>query len=214
MLPYIYSLAWKTTNERYTPMRPLVMDFRTDFRAADIGDQFMYGPAFLVNPVTEPAATTRHLYLPKATWFDFWTGASQVGGKAIDAPAPIETMPLFIRAGSILPLGPDLEWASQKPADPLELRIYRGADGSFTLYEDEGDTYNYEKGLLATIPLAWDDAKQTLVIGDRKGEFPGMLKERTFNVVFVGPSHGVGIDAESKPDRVVRYSGKAMTVTP
>jgi alpha-D-xyloside xylohydrolase len=96
----------------------------------------------------------------------------------------------------------------------LELRVYRGADGAFTLYEDEGDTYNYEKGLLATIPLAWDDAKQTLVIGDRKGEFPGMLKERTFNVVFVGASHGVGIDTEAKPDRIVRYSGKAMTVTP
>jgi len=214
MLPYIYSLAWKTTNERYTPMRPLVMDFRADSRAADIGDQFMYGPAFLVNPVTEPAAITRHLYLPQATWFDFWTGAVQAGGRAIDAPAPIERMPLFIRAGSILPLGPELEWASQKPADPLELRVYRGADGTFTLYEDEGDTYNYEKGQFATIPLSWDDAKQVLTIGDRKGDFPGMLRDRTFRVVFVGASHGVGIDIEAKPDRIAKYSGIAITVVP
>ena len=115
-------------------------------------------------------------------------------------------MPIFVRAGSIVPLGPELEWASQKPADPLELRVYRGADGTFTLYEDEGDTYNYEKGQFATIPLAWDDGKQTLTIGDRKGEFPGMLKDRTFHIVFVGAGHGVGIDAEAKPDRVVRYT--------
>ena len=214
MLPYIYSLAWMTTRERYTPMRPLVMDFRTDARAADIGDQYMYGPAFLVSPVTEPAATTRHLYLPGASWFDFWTGEAQAGGKATDAPAPIERMPVFVRAGSIVPLGPDLEWASQKPADPVELRVYRGADGTFTLYEDEGDTYNYEKGAFATIPLTWDDAKRTLTIGARKGEFSGMLKDRTFHVVFVGASHGAGIDAEAKPDRVVKYTGTAVTVTP
>lgn len=213
MLPYIYSLAWMTTHDRYTPMRPLVMDFRGDTRAADVGDQFMYGPAFLVSPVTEPAATTRHLYLPKATWVDFWTGTGNAGGTAVDAPAPIDRMPIFVRAGSIVPLGPELEWASQKPADPLELRVYRGADGSFTLYEDEGDTYNYEKGQFATIPLTWDEAKQTLTIGDRAGTFPGMLAERTFHVVFVGASHGVGIDAEAKPDRVVKYSGKALTVT-
>jgi alpha-D-xyloside xylohydrolase len=214
MLPYIYSVAWKTTSERYTPMRPLVMDFRGDARAADIGDQFMYGPAFLVSPVTEPAATTRHLYVPRGSWYDFWTGAPQAGGVATDARAPIDIMPLLVRAGSIVPFGPEIEWASQKPADPLELRVYRGADGSFTLYEDEGDTYNYEKGQYATIPLAWNEAKQTLTIGDRKGEFPGMLKERTLNIVFVGANHGVGIDAEAKPDRVVKYAGKVITVTP
>jgi len=214
MLPYIYSIAWKTTSERYTPMRPLVMDFRTDTRAADTGDQFMYGPAFLVSPVTEPDATTRHLYLPSATWYDFWTGSVQSGGRSIDAAAPIDKLPLYVRAGSILPLGPDLEWASQKPVDPLELRIYRGADGSFTIYEDEGDTYNYEKGQYATIALNWDDTRKTLSIGDRKGTFPGMLKDRTFHIVFVGAGHGTGIDAEIKPDRVVHYSGKALTVTP
>ncbi len=172
MLPYIYSLAWKTTSESYTPMRPLVMDFRSDVRAQNIGDQFMYGPAFLVSPVTEPDATTRRLYLPQAKWYDFWTGSTIGGGKTIDASAPLDRLPLYIRAGSILPLGPDEEWSTEKPADPIELRIYRGADADFTLYEDENDTYNYEKGAYATIPLHWDEAKQALTIGDRKGSIP------------------------------------------
>ena len=180
MLPYIYSLAWKTTSESYTPMRPLVMDFRSDVRAQNIGDQFMYGPAFLVSPVTEPDATTRRLYLPQAKWYDFWTGSAVAGGKTIDASAPLDRLPLYIRAGSILPLGPDEEWSTEKPADPIELRIYRGADADFTLYEDENDSYNYEKGIYATIPLHWDDAKQTLTIGDRKGQFPGMLRKPQF----------------------------------
>ena len=160
MLPYIYSLAWKTTSEAYTPMRPLVMDFRTDPRAQNIGDQFMYGPAFLVNPVTDPAATKRQLYLPDAKWYDFWTGALLEGGHTIIAIAPLDRLPLYVRAGSILPLGPDEEWSTQKPADPIELRIYRGANGDFTLYEDENDNYNYEKGVYATIPFHWDDCCQ------------------------------------------------------
>ncbi len=214
MLPYIYSLAWKTTSESYTPMRPLVMDFRSDVRAQNIGDQFMYGPAFLVNPVTEPDATTRRLYLPQSKWYDFWTGSSVAGGHTIDANAPLDRLPLYIRAGSILPLGPDEEWATEKPADPIELRIYRGADADFTLYEDENDSYNYEKGMYATIPLHWDDTKQTLTIGDRKGQFPGMLEKRTFRVVFVGENHGAGISPEERPDKTVQYAGKQTVVAP
>ena len=214
LLPYIYSLAWRTTSESYTPMRPLVMDFRTDVRAQNIGDQFMFGPAFLVNPVTEPAATTRTLYLPQSRWYDFWTGSLITGNRTIEADAPLERLPLYIRAGSILPLGPDEEWSTEKPADPIELRIYQGADGDFTLYEDENDNYNYEKGAYATIPLHWDDAHQTLVIGDRKGQFPGMLESRTFHVVFVGRGHGIGINPEPQPDQTVTYSGKQVTVVP
>ena len=212
MLPYIYSLAWKTTSESYTPMRPLVMDFRTDVRAQNIGDQFMFGPAILVNPVTEPAATTRRLYLPESKWYDFWTGSTIAGGRTLDGDAPLERLPLYVRAGSILPLGPDQEWTTQKPADPIELRIYRGADADFTLYEDENDGYNYEKGAYATIPLHWDDTKQALTIGDRKGQFPGMLPSRTFRVVFVGESHGIGVNPEDKPDKIVQYSGKSVAV--
>jgi len=190
------------------------MEFRTDVRAQNIGDQFMFGPAFLVNPVTEPAATTRRLYLPESKWYDFWTGSTIAGGRMLDADAPVERLPLYVRAGSILPLGPDQEWSTEKPADPIELRIYRGADGDFTLYEDENDTYNYEKGAYATIPLHWDDAKQVLTIGDRKGQFPGMLENRTFRVVFVGENHGVGVNPEDKPDKIVRYSGKRATLSP
>jgi alpha-D-xyloside xylohydrolase len=204
LMPYIYSLAWKVTSASYTPMRPLVMDFQADVRARDIGDQFMFGPAILVNPVTEPAATTRRLYLPEARWYEFWTGAAVAGGRAIDAAAPLDRIPLYVRAGSILPLGPDEEYAAQKPADPIELRVYRGADGEFTLYEDQNDGYNYEQGAYATIALRWDDAKDTLTIGARQGRFPGMLENRKFNVVVIGPAGEVRGEVEYAGQEVTR----------
>jgi alpha-D-xyloside xylohydrolase len=212
LMPYIYSLAWKTTSEAYTPMRPLAMDYRTDTRALNIGDQFMYGPALLVNPVTEPGATTRRMYLPKAVWYDFWTGRRVEGGAMIDAAAPLDRMPLFVRAGSIVPMGPDVEYASEKAADPIELRIYAGANGSFVLYEDEGDNYNYEKGAHATIRLDWDDAAKQLTIGERQGAFPGMQEQRTFHIVYAGENHGTGIELTERADKIVKYSGKAMTI--
>jgi alpha-D-xyloside xylohydrolase len=213
LLPYIYSLGWMTTDQSYTPMRALAMDFRTDVRAQNIGDEYLYGPAILVAPVTEPGATVRHLYLPKARWYDFWTGKAVDGGAAIDTAAPIERMPLFVRAGSIVPMGPDVQWASEKPADPIELRVYAGADGHFTLYEDENDTYNYEKGAFATIAFAWDDSSHTLTIGERKGRFPGMLEKRTFHVVFVGDGHGNGIDPTTTADKMVEYTGQQVSVS-
>jgi alpha-D-xyloside xylohydrolase len=214
LMPYIYSLAWKTTSEGYTIMRPLVMDFREDIRAQNIGDQFLFGPAILVNPVTEPGATARHLYLPAAKWYDFWTGATIQGGRALDAPSPIDRMPLYVRAGSILPLGPDVEYAAEKAADPIEVRVYRGANGAFTLYEDENDTYHYEKGAYATILFSWDDATHTLTIGDRTGSFPGMLENRAFRVIFVSENHGTGGGLTENADRTVRYSGKRISVMP
>ncbi|MGC1264633.1 MAG: glycoside hydrolase family 31 protein [Candidatus Acidiferrum sp.] len=213
LMPYIYSLAWKTTSEGYTIMRPLVMDFREDVQAQNVGDQYLFGPAILVNPVTEPGATTRHLYLPSAKWYDFWTGSSVQGGRTLNAPTTLAHMPLYIRAGSILPLGPDVEYAAQKSADPIELRVYRGANGSFTLYEDENDTYDYEKGVHATIPFSWDDAAQTLTIADRSGSFPGMLEKRTFRIVFVRENHGTGGGLTESPDKTVQYSGSRITVT-
>jgi alpha-D-xyloside xylohydrolase len=213
LMPYIYSLGWMTTDQSYTPMRPLAMDFRTDVRAQNVGDEYLFGPAILVSPVTEQGASVRHIYLPKARWYDFWTGKFVDGGKAIDAAAPVERMPLFVRAGSIVPMGPDVQYAAEKPADPIELRVYAGADGHFTLYEDENDTYNYEKGAFATIAFAWDDAKKTLTIGDRKGSFPGMLTERTFHIVFVSDGHGAGIDSTAAADKTVKYSGQQITVT-
>jgi alpha-D-xyloside xylohydrolase len=213
MLPYIYSLAWKTTSDSYTPMRPLVMDFRGDVRAENVGDQFMFGPAFLVNPVTEPAASMRQIYLPQARWYDFWTGSVVEGGRMINAIAPLEHLPVYVRAGSIVPLGPDEEWSTQKPADPIELRIYSGADADFTIYEDENDTYNYEKGVYATIPLHWDDKAHTLTIGNRKGQFPGMIENRTFRVIFVRENHGVGVNSSDEADKTAQYSGKLITIS-
>jgi alpha-D-xyloside xylohydrolase len=212
LLPYIYSLAWKVTSEGYTPMRPLVMDFRNDVTAQNIGDQFMYGPAILVNPVTERGTTARHLYLPQAKWYDFWTGTASEGGKFVDASAPLDRMPIYVRAGSIIPMGPEEEYSNQRPADPIELRVYPGADGDFTLYEDEGDTYNYEKGKHATIPIHWNDESRTLSIGERKGSFPGMLEKRTLRVVFVGEDHGAGAELSSALDETVQYVGKAVSV--
>lgn len=212
LLPYIYSLAWKVSSDGYTPMRPLVMDFRDDPVAQNVGDQFMYGPAFLVNPVTEPGATARHLYLPKAKWYDFWTGEDIQGGRFADVAAPLARMPLYVRAGSIIPMGPEEEYASQKPADPIELRVYPGADGDFILYEDEGDNYNYEKGAYATIRIHWNDANHSLVIGARKGSFSGMLGDRTFHVIVVRKDHGTGVESAT-PDAVLQYNGGELSAT-
>ena len=214
LLPYNYSVAWKITSEAYTPIRALVMDFPKDTQALAISDEYMFGPAFLACPVTTPGVTTRTVYLPAgANWVDFWTGETFAGGKTVTADAPVSVMPLFVRAGSIVPFGPVMQYATEKPADPIELRVYRGADGQFTLYEDEGDNYDYEKGKYAKIPIFWNDARNTLEIGKRQNSFPGMLKERTFHVVFVSPGHGAGMAVESHADAVIHYTGKAVTLS-
>lgn len=213
LMPYIYSMAWMVTNQGYTPMRPLVMDFRDDVRAQNTGDQFMFGPAILVNPVTEQGAHSRRLYLPNNDWYDFWSGSRKAGGMDVDAPAPLDRIPLYVKAGSIIPFGPDIEYAEQTPADPIELRVYPGADGEFTLYEDDGNTYDYEHGAYATIRIHWSDADHKLSIGDRQGQFPGMLAHRSFRIVFVGDGHGIGIGATAQPDKVAQYDGTAVTVT-
>jgi alpha-D-xyloside xylohydrolase len=213
LMPYIYSLAWRVTDQDYTMQRPLVMDWRVDPKTWNIGDQFMFGPAILVNPVLKQDATHRTVYLPDSpAWYDFWSGASMKGGQEVEAEAPLDRIPLYVRAGSIIPFGPEIEYASQAPAGPIELRIFRGADGKFDLYEDEGDTYNYEKGAHALIPLRWSEADKTLTVGDREGEYPGMPKEFTINVVWVSRSHGVGETVVAKPDKAVRYQGKAISV--
>jgi len=213
LLPYIYSLAWKVTSDDSTIMRPLVMDWRTDGKVWNIGDEFMFGPALLVSPVTQEGTTGREVYLPPAAkWYDFWTGKSIPGDQRISAPAPLNRIPLYVRAGSILPMGPEIEYAGQKPDAPIELRIYRGASGHFDLYEDQGDTYNYEKGEHSVIPVDWNDAAHTLTIGARSGSWPGMPGQRTFNIVFVEEGHGAGGAVTSTPDRSVGYTGSAVTV--
>ena len=195
-------------------MRALVMDFAADPKTHAIDDQYMFGPAFLVSPVFAPKATSRKLYLPAGcSWTNFWTGETQAGGREINAPAALDTIPLLVRAGAIVPIGPALQYAMEKTADPIELRIYRGANGAFTLYEDEGDNYNYEKGAHATIPITWDDAKGVLTFGARTGSFPGMLAKRTFLLVLVDGAHGVGDAPTASPDRTVIYDGNAVAIS-
>ena len=215
LLPYNYSLAWKVTNEGYTMMRSLAFDFRTDERIQSIPDQYMFGPAFLVCPVTEPlpARGTRTVYLPgSGVWYDFWTGKKINGGQSIAADAPIETIPLFVKGGSIVPIGPMLQYATEKPADPLEIRIYPGKDGTFLLYEDENDTYNYEKGKYATVKFTWNDNSRRLTISDRQGIFQGMPLKRIFNLVVVGDQRGLGVTTTIMADKSVEYDGKSMTI--
>jgi len=190
------------------------MDWREDVEAQNTGDEYLFGPAILVSPVTTQGATSRSVYLPQATWYDFWTGEKVEGGKRIQVDAPLSKLPLFIRAGSIIPMGPKMEWTTEKPSDPIELRIYPGANGDFTLYEDQNDGYAYEKGAHATIALRWDDAAKTLTIGAREGSFPGMLREHTFRVVLVGKGHGVGTGGSESADKTVSYSGGNTVVKP
>ena len=211
LLPYIYSLAGAVTHEGGTIMRPLVMDFRADAKARDTTDQYLFGPAFLVSPVTTYKARSRAVYLPSATsWYDFWTGANVPGGQTIDVPAPYDSMPIHVKAGSIIPTGPEIAYTDEKPADPIVLWVYAGADGAFTLYEDDGVTYGYEKGACARIPIRWNEAARTLTIGKREGFYTGMQKERTFDVVLVSKAKPVGSSFAPKADKSVRYDGAAV----
>jgi alpha-D-xyloside xylohydrolase len=156
---------------------------------------------------------SRELYLPKGTdWYDFWTGEKFTGGQTIKKEAPIDIIPLFVKAGSILPVGPKVQFATEKKWDNLEIRIYEGANGEYTLYEDENDNYNYEKGVYSTITFSWNDAKKVLIINERKGAFPGMLTERKFNIVKVSTGNGTGMDAVKKYNKVVDYTGMKLVV--
>lgn len=221
LMPYIYSLAYKITFDHYTMMRALAMDFQDDVCTYDIDDQFMFGPSILANPVVTPGATYRKVYLPEGGggWFDFWNGWYLSSGQTVKAPTPKDTVPLFIKAGSILPLGPDIQYATEK-TDPLEIRIYEGADGSFDLYEDENDTYNYEKGDYSLIRFSYSDTDKTLTIADRDGCFPGMLQKRTFNICLIRKplpgtwefDESTDIDLSQEPDKTVSYSGTKISV--
>jgi alpha-D-xyloside xylohydrolase len=213
LLPYAYSLAADVTRKHGSLMRPLVMDFREDPQALDVADQFLFGPALMVSPVVAPGVTTRSVYLPRgAGFFDFWTGTYVEGGRRIDAPAPYESMPVYVKAGSILPIGPELQHTAEKAADPLTLWVYAGADAEFELYEDDGVSYDYEKGAFSTIPLRWDDRRGALHIGERKGSFPGMLASRRFQVVVVSKAAALGHTPTPSGARVVTYDGRAAVV--
>jgi alpha-D-xyloside xylohydrolase len=205
-MPYIYSLAGMTYFKDYTIMRPLVMDFMADAGVQNIGDAYMFGPSFLVAPVYEYGARSREVYFPDCEgWYDFYKNEFIEGGRSELVDAPYDRMPLYVRAGSIVPMGPEIQWSDEKPADVIDLYIYQGADGSFTLYEDENVNYNYEKGLYSMIEFDYDDDNRLLSIGERMGEFPGMLEERVFNVIPVSKD-GIG------KTQTVRYYGVSVKV--
>jgi alpha-D-xyloside xylohydrolase len=208
LMPYIYSAAWQITKNGSTLMRPLVMDFNGDTAAVNHQFEYMFGKAFLVVPVIEPDATVWNVYLPKsADWYDFWTGENFNGGQTIKTDASLNKIPLFIKAGSILPFGPMVQYATEKKWDDLEIRVYPGADGEFVLYEDENDNYNYEKGIYSLIKFRWDDVKKTLTIDSRKGIYPGMVKNHTFHILLVNENKGTGIETSSMIDKIVKYTG-------
>jgi len=212
LLPYIYSTAWSVTDNGSTMMRPLVMDFAQDVAALDVPDQFMFGPALMVAPVTRAGAAVRTIYLPRGNeWFDFWTGKRVSGGSTVSADAPLGTLPLFVRAGSLLPIGPVVQYAQAEPNAAIELRVYRGANGRFAFYDDAGDGLAYERGERALVQIAWDDAQGTLAFSDRGGTYPGMRSMRTFSVVCVDEQNGVG-DQSAGRSQSIEYTGKAQTI--
>ncbi len=220
LLPYIYSTSWAVTANQSSMTRALVMDFANDKQALDINDEYMFGKSILVCPVTTPmynkdgkedfsTVKSKEVYLPKgADWYDFWTNEKQTGGQKVTKETPLDIIPLYIKAGSILPVGPKVQYATEKKWDNLEIRIYPGANGEFTLYEDENDNYNYEKGAFSAITFNWDNARKTVTIGDRKGTFPGMIAERKFNVVLIGTGNNAG----DKYQQAITYNGKKTSV--
>jgi len=213
LMPYIYSLAGHAWLNDYTIMRGLTMDFSLDTAVFDIADQYMFGPALMGNPVTEYRARSREVYLPFAYgWYDMRTGKHFGGGAVVEADAPYEWMPLFVREGSVIPTGPGIRHTGEKAADPLTLWVYTGADGSFTLYEDEGENYNYADGAYTLIPFTWSEADRTLTIGARNGEFQGMLRERTVNIIAVSKEKAVALDFERSQDKSVTYTGEELKV--
>src|ERR1044072_9153425 len=224
LLPYIYSTSWEITASQSSMMRGLVMDFPKDKKALDLNDEYMFGKSLLVSPVTNAmyvkagaedfsATGSKETYLPAGVdWYDFWTAERFSGGNKVSRQTPLEIIPLYVKAGSVIPVGPSVQYAEEKKWDNLEIKVYPGANGQFVLYEDENDNYNYEKGVYATITFNWDDKKRTRTIGDRAGSCPGMLEKRTFHVVMAGNGKGIGENTADQPDKAVSYPGKKMAV--
>lgn len=212
LMPYIYSLAGMTWLNDYTIMRALVMDFPGDAKVREISDQYMFGPALMVCPVYAYGARNRKVYFPgNEGWYNLYSGSYIAGNQTISVDAPYERMPLFVRAGSIVPFGPEIMYSDEKQPETITLFVYGGHDGSFTLYEDEGVNYNYEKGDYATIPFIYNDANKTLEIGERKGTFNGMLKQRMFNIVYADQENPAAMKSGAT-GTLIGYAGTAVKV--
>jgi alpha-D-xyloside xylohydrolase len=213
LMPYIYSLSGLTYFNDYTIMRAMVMDFGSNKAVRNIGDQYMFGPSLLVAPVYKYKARSREVYFPaQCGWYDFYTGIYIMGGHRIQMDAPYEQMPLFVKEGSIIPVGPEIRFTNEKPADTITLFVYTGRNCAFTLYEDEGTNYNYEKGECSTIKFNYDESSGELTFGDRTGEFNGMLKERVFNIVWITRNNPIAFDPKIVPHASVTYDGEKLVV--
>jgi alpha-D-xyloside xylohydrolase len=211
LMPYIYSEAWQTSKYNSTIMRPLVMDFPTDSVAYGQAYQYMFGKSMLVAPVTAPDVTEWDVYLPKATsWYDFWTKKKFNGGQTVKASA-IDRIPVFVKAGSVIPMADEMQYTSEKPLDTLNVCVYPGADGSFTLYSDEGDNYNYEKGKRTEILFNWDEKQHTLTINKKIGDYAGALKKQVFNITWADDFSSTG-NQSSGPVKSVVYRGEKVVV--
>jgi len=228
LLPYIYSLAHDVNANNGTYQRALMMDFRNDHNVWNIGNEFMFGRSLLVAPVLEAKYTperaqsksragigdvdfmetkTTKVYLPAGTvWYDFETMKQYEGGQEIERDINIKSVPLYVKAGSILPIGPDVQYSTEKPWDDLEILVYAGADGTFTLYEDEFDNYNYEKGAYSTIDFSFNGKSRQLTIGARQGSYDGMIQSRKFRVVLIK-------DGKRSEPKTVQYSGRKVKVS-
>ena len=226
LMPYLYSLAGWAHFKDYTLMRALVMDFNGDRNVEDIGNQWMLGPALMACPVGYYKARNRSVYFPcQSGWYNLYTGEKVIGSDSdnINQPAslssrrlvvdaPYEQIPVFVREGAIIPFGPEMQWSDEKPAELINLYVYAGQNGSFQLYEDEGTNYNYEKGKYATIDISYDDATRTVSFSQRKGQFPGMLKQRRFNVVLITKDAPKPLNLHNPEGKMVDYNGKAVSV--
>jgi len=213
LMPYLYSLAGWAHFKDYTLMRALIMDFNGDKEVENISNQWMFGPALMACPVGYYKARNRSVYFPEQCgWYNLYTNEYVEGGQRLVVDAPYEQIPVFVREGSIIPFGPEMEWSDEKPAELINLYIYAGQNGQFQLYEDEGTNYNYEKGKYATIDITYDDATRTVSFGARKGLFNGMLKNRRFNVVLITKDAPKPLDLDAPDGKMVQYTGKSVVV--
>jgi len=212
-MPYLYSLAGLTYFNDYTIMRAMAMDLGLDKTVKSIGDQYMFGPSLLVAPVYKYKARSREVYFPSSCgWYDFYNGNYIKGGYKLQVDAPFERIPLFVKEGSIVPSGPEIYFSNEKQADTVTLFVYTGRNCAFTLYEDEGINYNYKEGACSTIKISFDEAAGVLTVGERNGDFKGMLKERIFNIVWITKTNQIGFDPKRVPHNSVAYNGQKITV--
>lgn len=212
LLPYIYSGFWEVETRGYTMQRGLIFDFPEDPQLWNVADEFMFGTALLVTPfVSNASSTSREVYFPKGSWINFHTGTSHAGASHVSVQFQLTEAPCFVRAGAILVLGPELQYANEKSPKDLEVRVYKGGDATWVFFEDDGHSSKYQRGSFSKIQFSWRDADRVLTVSDRLGSFPGMDLEKNLCIVFVSEGHGVGV-SRAKCDKEVVYSGHALQI--